>query len=415
MPDGGDAIQVRVLDRISDVPAAEWDACAGPDDPFVSHAFLHALEASGSVASSTGWMPRHLAITGPDGTLAAAMPLYAKSHSYGEYMFDWGWADAYERAGGRYYPKLESQVPFTPVTGPRLLVRPQPDGADGEARLRGALIGAAEGLAEQYGIATVHVIFPNREDWEALGEAGWLRRTGVQFHWRNRGYATFDDFLADLASRKRKAIKKERRVASEAGIRLHRLTGDAIRPEHWDAFFNFYRNTSDRKWGSAYLTRDFFHRLGELMPDRVMLVMGEPQGAPGHWVCGALNLIGGDTLYGRNWGCSRHVDFLHFEACYYQAIEFAIERGLKAVEAGAQGEHKIQRGYLPAATYGAYLIRDKGLEDAIQDFLQRERIQNEGERRYLAEHSPYRKDLALEFDKELGEDPALTGVPMRFR
>ncbi len=387
MPDGTDinlAEEVSVLPAIAAVTAAEWDACAGADNPFLSHDFLHALEESGSVRTETGWLPRHLAVTDRDGRLAAAMPLYLKGHSRGEYVFDWGWADAYERAGGRYYPKLLSAVPFTPVTGPRMLVRPDIDRTRAEEVLAGGIVA----LMNQLNVATAHVNFLTASEWERLGSFGFLQRTGLQYHWRNDGYATFDDFLAALSSRKRKAIRKERRQVADSDLTIRRLVGREIEERHWDAFFHFYMDTSDRKWGSPYLNRTFFSLLGERMAERVMLVVAERDGRP---VAGALNLIGTDTLFGRNWGCIEDYRFLHFEACYYQAIDFAIERGLTTVEAGAQGQHKIQRGYLPVETYSAHLILDDGFRDAVDDFLQREKRQVAHEKALLLEESPFRQ------------------------
>jgi predicted N-acyltransferase len=379
------AHKVRVLDGLHAIEPAAWDACAGPENPFLSHAFLSALEESGSVAADTGWLPRHLIVEDEaGGPPLAAAPLYLKGHSYGEYVFDHGWADAYERAGGQYYPKLLSAVPFTPVPGPRLMLRP---GAPESAR--GALIAAMVQLAERDNISSVHVTFPQADDYAALGAAGFLQRVGVQFHWHNRGYRDFDGFLASLSSRKRKMIRKERAAALSGGITVHALTGSAIEPRHWDAFFRFYMNTSDRKWGSAYLNREFFDLLGGRLADRVLLVMAEKNG---RLVGGALNLIGTDTLYGRNWGCVGDFPFLHFECCYYQAIEFAIARGLVRVEAGAQGPHKLQRGYLPVETWSAHWICNAGFRRAVEDFLGRERRMKDREIGMLEEHSPYRHE-----------------------
>lgn len=390
MPDGTDiqcelAEEVSVLPAISAVSAPEWDACAGPENPFLSHDFLNALEESGSVRAQTGWLPRHLAVNDRDGRIAAAMPLYLKGHSQGEYVFDWGWADAYERAGGRYYPKLLSAVPFTPVTGPRLLVRPDID----RARAQEILAGGIVALMNQLNVTTAHVNFVPKGDWDRLGEFGFLQRMGLQYHWHNDGYASFDAFLEALSSRKRKAIRKERRQVAETDLTIRRLVGKDIEERHWDAFFAFYMDTSDRKWGSPYLNRTFFSLLGERMAERVLLVMAERDGRP---VAGALNLIGSDTLFGRNWGCTEEYKFLHFEACYYQAIDFAIERGMAKVEAGAQGQHKIQRGYLPVETYSNHLILDDGFRDAVEDFLVRERRQIAHEKALLLEESPFRKD-----------------------
>ena len=384
MPDGGDPTTVRVVSRIAEIPAAEWDACAGPDNPFTGHAFLDALEQSGSATAAEGWLPQHLAIEDGAGRLVGAAPLYLKSHSYGEYVFDWGWASAYERAGGRYYPKLQCAVPFTPVTGPRLLLRP---GAP--ASVRDALIAAMVELTRRHKASSVHVTFPTREEWDRLAEAGFLQRTGQQFHWENRGYRDFDDFLDALSSRKRKTIRKERRDALGGGVEIRMLTGKAIETRHWDAFFRCYIATGNRKWGSPYLTRRFFDLIGERMAERILLVMAEHNG---RFVAGALNFIGKDTLYGRNWGAVAEFPFLHFEACYYRAIDFAIEHGLQRVEAGAQGPHKIQRGYLPTPTYSAHWIRDPGLRSAVADFLARERVAVECEMAGLGELSPFRQE-----------------------
>ncbi len=386
MPDGREPATVKVLDSLGEVPAAQWDACAGAGDPFLSHAFLSALEESGSVSARSGWLPRHLVVEDGAGTVIAAAPMYLKSHSYGEYVFDWSWADAYERAGGRYYPKLQSAVPFTPVSGRRLLVRPGAD-AGTEAELADVLAAAMVTLGERLGVSSVHVNFPTESEWRRLGDHGFLLRTGQQYHWRNRGYERFDDFLGSLSSRKRKAIRRERRAVADQGIVLSTLTGDAIAERHWDAFYGFYRGTSDRKWGSAYLTRTFFSLIGESMPWNVVLVLAE---AGGRTVGGALNLIGGDTLYGRYWGCAEEYRFLHFEACYYRAIDFAIARNLKWVEAGAQGPHKIQRGYLPRRTYSAHWIADAEFRRVIERYLAEERAAVEVEMELLGQRSPFR-------------------------
>ncbi|WP_448207729.1 GNAT family N-acetyltransferase [Azospirillum sp. sgz302134] len=389
MPDGSDSITVKVLTGVGQADPQQWDACAGLDSPFLSHAFLLALEESGSATRRSGWQPTHLAALDATGRMVGAVPMYLKSHSYGEYVFDHSWAHAYERAGGRYYPKLQVAVPFTPVPGPRLLVRPDVLGPDGGDVVYAALIQAMEEVARRYGVSSVHVTFPTEADWTRLGEAGWLLREGVQYHWENRGYASFDDFLGTLNSRKRKAIRKERREVAESGVRLHALTGADLKTEHWDAFHRFYMDTADRKWGGGYLNRAFFRLLGETMADRVMLVMCEDGG---DWVAGALNLIGTEALYGRNWGSDGRYRFLHFEACYYRALDFAIERGLKRVEAGAQGEHKIQRGYLPVPTYSAHWVADAGFRRALDDFLTRERAAMAAEREALMDLSPYRRE-----------------------
>jgi len=370
--DGSGRLSVKVVERLSKIRAADWDECAGSDNPFVSHAFLDALEESNSACAETGWLPQHLALEDGNGKLLGAAPMYLKSHSYGEYVFDHGWAEAYERAGGRYYPKLQVAVPFTPVTGNRLLIRP---GAPADAaRL---LAAAMVEIAKRAKVSSLHVTFPTKVEYDLFAEAGFLQRLGRQFHWENQGYKSFDDFLGALNARKRKQIKRERREAND-GVEIETLNGAAIKARHWDAFFRFYTSTSDKKWGAAYLTREFFDLLGQRMGERVVLVMAK---MAGRYVAGALNLMGGDTLYGRNWGCLSEVPFLHFEACYYRAIDFAIARGLKRVEAGAQGSHKIQRGYLPVPTYSAHWIRDPGFAKAVEDFLKRERraVENEME------------------------------------
>ncbi|MBT4891147.1 MAG: N-acetyltransferase [Rhodospirillales bacterium] len=385
MPDGSEITEIKILNAIGHIPAKQWDACARDSNPTVSHAFLSALEDSGSVGGDAGWLPQHLAVFDESGMLAAAAPMYLKSHSYGEYVFDWGWADAFERAGGRYYPKLQSSVPFTPVTGPRLLVRPGVD-----QKYADALIGGMTQVCEQLGVSSIHVTFPTEVEWQRFGDRGFLQRTGEQFHWLNDGYTSFDDFLSRLSSRKRKNIRKEREKVSKLGLRFEALSGADLNEQSWDAFYGFYCNTSDRKWGQTYLSREFFTLLGERMAERTLLFMVYEDEHP---VAGALNLVGRDALYGRNWGCSEHHKFLHFECCYYQAIDYAITHGLSRVEAGAQGPHKLQRGYLPTKTYSAHWIRDRGLRDAIERYLVSERIQIEDEIEILTEHSPFRKQV----------------------
>ena len=384
MNDSGGTVTIRVHAAIAEIPAAAWDACAGDVNPTVSHTLLNAMEESGSTTTRTGWTPQHLSLAGPDGQITGVVPLYAKTHSYGEYIFDYGWADAYERAGGRYYPKLLSAVPFTPVPGPRLLLHPS---APAEAREH--LVAGMVEFTKRRRISSLHVNFPDPAEAEALTEAGFLQRLGQQFHWINHGYRDFDDFLAALNSRKRKAVKKERREAVARGLEIEVLTGADLKPRHWDAFFEFYLATSDRKWGSAYLNRRFFAMIGERMPEKVVLFMAR-RGA--NYVAGAFNLLGKDTIYGRNWGSYGDYKFLHFECCYYQAIEFAITRGLKRVEAGAQGPHKIQRGYLPVKTFSAHWIVDKGFRRAVDDFLKRERPAVEEEIEGLMQYSPFRKE-----------------------
>lgn len=383
MPDGGDAITVRLVEQIADIDGPAWDACAGATNPFLCHAFLHAVEASGSATADTGWQPQHLIAEDSRGQVVGVVPMYLKSHSYGEYVFDHGWADAYRRAGGRYYPKLQVAVPFTPVTGPRILVGDRDDGA----AIRSALIGALAEVARRRRVSSLHATFCTATDARDFEAGGFLIRTGCQYHWENRGYRSFDDFLAALSHGKRKSIRKERREVAESGVELVQLTGADLTAEHWDAFFRFYIATGNRKWGSPYLTRDFFHRLGASLADRVLLVMARHRS---RWVAGALNLIGGDTLYGRNWGCTADFRFLHFEACYYRALDFAIARGLARVEAGAQGEHKIQRGYLPTPTYSAHWIADQGFRDAVAQFLKRETVLMRQEMAEIAAHSPFK-------------------------
>lgn len=378
--------KLRVHDRIAEIGREAWDACASPTgDPFVSFDFLDACEASGSAVPAQGWAGRHLALEDADGRVTGVMPLWLKGHSQGEYVFDHSWADAYERAGGRYYPKLLGAVPFTPVTGPRFLAHPDAD----VATVREALLQGALTLAERLGVSSLHVNFPTRDDWNAMGEAGLLQRQDMQYVWRNGGYATFDDFLSALSSNRRKTVRRERREA-QAGLDIRTLTGPDIRPEHWDAFFGFYMDTGSRKWGRPYLTRDFFARIGETMADRIALVMAFRDGRP---IAGALNLIGRDALYGRQWGCIEDVPFLHFELCYYRAIDFAIAHGLSRVEAGAQGEHKIARGYLPSPVYSAHFIADPALRGPVADYLERERAAVDAEIKGLTEElSPFRHD-----------------------
>jgi predicted N-acyltransferase len=385
MADGGERLTVRIVEDLSAVPEAAWDACAGADNPFVCHAFLQALEESGSATRETGWLPQHVIIEDEGKRILGAAPMYLKSHSYGEYIFDHGWASGYERAGGRYYPKLLAAVPFTPATGPRLLLHP-----DADPEIRDTLIAAMVEIAKARKVSSLHVNFMPEAEWSALGEAGFVQRIGRQFHWENNGYKSFDDFLEALNSRKRKQIRRERRDSLEGGIEIETLTGAALKPAHWDVFFRFYMSTSDRKWGSAYLTRKFFTLLHQRMADKVVLIMAR-KGE--RWIGGALNLLGSDTLFGRNWGCNGDYPFLHFEVCYYRALDFAIERGLKRVEAGAQGQHKLQRGYLPSPIYSAHWIRDPGFERAIADFCAREKRAIENEMEELEEGlSPFKRE-----------------------
>jgi hypothetical protein len=378
----------RIVTGMRDIDPAEWNAVANPVgvsfDPFLTWEFLEALEASGAAIPETGWSPCHVVIEDPSKTIIAAMPLYAKTHSQGEFVFDHSWAEAYHRAGGDYFPKLLAAVPFTPVTGRRLLTRPGPD----QARLNNALVSAAIQVAAQNDFSSLHVNFIAPDQAAQLDELGLLIRNDQQFHWRNDGYDSFDAFLAALSSSKRKNLRKERAKA-QAGLTFEHLTGDDIKEEHWDAFFEFYMDTGSRKWGYPYLNRETFTLLGERMAEHILLILACEDGHP---IAGALNLIGSDTLYGRYWGCTATRPFLHFETCYYQAIDFAIENKLAVVEAGAQGGHKLARGYAPVTTYSAHWIAHKGLREAIDDYLARERQAVEHENAYLSERTPFKKD-----------------------
>ncbi len=370
---------VRMAGGVAELPRAEWDACAGTANPFMSWDFLAALERSGSVGAGTGWQPLPMLIDGADGQIAAAAPLYGKTHSQGEYVFDHAWADAWERAGGSYYPKLQIATPFTPVPGPRLLLR--------DTTAAPALIAALEAVTDQHELSSAHATFLSPDQVPLFEAAGWLIREGTQFHWHNEGFGSFDDFLATLASRKRKAIRKERAAAAE-GLTIRHLTGDEIGAREWDAFWTFYQDTGNRKWGRPYLTRSVFPLLSERMGDRLLLILAERDGVP---IAGALNLIGAETLYGRYWGCTEDVPFLHFELCYYQAIDAAIARGLKTVEAGAQGEHKLTRGYAPVPTWSAHYIPNPDFRQAVAEFLVRERAAVEADQAFLERLTPFRK------------------------
>ncbi len=396
MPDDSDRqIEITTLPRLRDIPAAEWDACACPEaadggrpiDPFTTHRFLAALEDSGSVGAGSGWQPHHLIARAGGETIAVA-PLYAKGHSQGEYIFDHNFAHAWQRAGGRYYPKLQSAVPFTPATGRRLLTRP-----GCEATGRAALLQAMAQIAAQNRLSSAHVTFCTEAEAEAGAELGYLHRVTQQFHWVNRGYPGFDAFLADLSSRKRKTIRKERERARAFGGTIHAYTGDALRPEHWDAFWAFYQDTGARKWGTPYLTRNFFARAQETLRDDILLVLAERNGRP---VAGALNLIGRDTLYGRYWGCIEDHPCLHFELCYYQAIDWALAHGLNRVEAGAQGEHKLARGYLPAPVHSLHWFADTGFRDAVARYLEAERAAVDDEIEVLTAYGPFRRPQSEE-------------------
>ncbi len=377
--DPPDPLIARVGGGVASFDAAAWDACAGSSNPFVSHAFLAALETSKSASVRTGWQPVPIAIDAPDGTLAGVLPAYVKSHSQGEYVFDHAWADAWERAGGHYYPKLQIAAPFSPVPGPRVLSR--------DASTARALVAAAEALVDQNGLSSAHATFICTEQLAVFEQADWLIREGTQFHWANAGYASFDDFLNALASRKRKAIRKERAAAVE-GLEIVHLQGPELTEAHWDVFWRFYQDTGARKWGQPYLTRAFFSEVGCTMADQILLILALRDGTP---IAGALNFIGEEALYGRYWGCTEDVPFLHFELCYYQAIDVAIARGLKRVEAGAQGEHKLARGYVPVPTWSAHYIPDLGFRRAISDFLIRERRAVESQMEFLETLAPFKK------------------------
>lgn len=377
---------IEVHHGIEEIPAADWDACAcpawGPRNPFLSHAFLHAAEASGSAVPERGWQAAHIGLKDGNGTLLGVAPAYIKAHSMGEYVFDQSWADAFQRAGGHYYPKLLCAVPFTPATGPRLLTR------ENSSTLRDQLLAGCLEAASQLEVSSMHFNFLTRPEWERLGELGLLKRMDQQFHWHNEGYRSFDDFLAALASKKRKNLKRERREAIANDIEIEWVTGSDLTEDHWDAFYQFYIDTGSRKWGRPYLTRDFFSRISATMADEILLILCR---RAGRYIAGALNFIGSDTLFGRNWGCIEDHRFLHFETCYYQAIEFAISRGLDRVEAGAQGAHKVARGYLPAATYSAHWIAHPGLRDAVAEYLERERHWVSEDIEAVSEHSPFRR------------------------
>lgn len=384
----------RTLETISslhDMGEEAWNALAGtnkggdePYNPFISFAFLTAVEDSGSATDESGWMGSHIVVRGEDGALDAAMPAYLKIHSQGEYVFDHAWADAFERAGGRYYPKLQSSIPFTPASAPKLLVQK----GDDTDILRSLLARGIQAVVEKLQLSSAHVTFVSEAEASILEAQGFLRRNDQQFHWYNDDYASFSDFEAALASRKRKQIRKERREALTNGITIEWICGSDLKEHHWDAFFTFYQDTGQRKWGQPYLTRDFFSLIGERMADDVVLIMAKRDG---NYIAGALNFKGSDALYGRNWGCTEHHPFLHFEVCYYQAIDYAIEHGLSRVEAGAQGSHKLARGYVPAITTSMHFIPHKGFRGAVEDYLASERQQVVFEADYLEQRSPFRK------------------------
>lgn len=383
-----DEFVVRVFPQISGISDTGWNNCANTDaaryNPFVCHAFLSALELSGCATAETGWQPQHLALENSSGELLACMPNYLKSNSFGEYIFDHGWAEAFENAGGNYYPKLQCAVPFTPVQGNRLLAAEGPHHDEYEQLLASAAIQ----LTDQLHASSLHITFLTRGEWDRLGDMGFLKRKAQQFHWQNRGYSTFDDFLQDLSSRKRKMIRRERRDALCNDIEIEWITGPDLKEEHWDHFFDFYEDTGSRKWGMPYLNREFFSLVGEMMADNILLVMCKRNG---NFIGGALNFIGGDTLFGRYWGCREHHNFLHFETCYYQAIDFAIQNDLGFVEAGAQGPHKLSRGYLPQTMYSVHYIPNISFRNAVAEFLQREQYYLELEQNALHSLSPFSK------------------------
>ncbi|MEZ5872297.1 MAG: GNAT family N-acetyltransferase [Nitratireductor sp.] len=395
--------RIRVASSMDEIEAAAWNRLVEPEDgsrlgnPFLLHAFLSALERSGSATAKTGWLAQHLILEDEKGQISGALPCYLKNHSQGEYVFDHGWADALERAGGRYYPKLQCSVPFTPATGPRLLVQ----SGDGEDVRRNALLRGLKLLAERHGVSSAHITFMPHEEWQLAGEAGFLLRTDQQFHWHNEGYGCFEDFLASLSSRKRKNMRKERETAlGQSGITVEWLSGDKLSEPVWDKFFEFYSDTGSRKWGRPYLTREFYSLIGQTMADRIVLMMARREGKH---IAGAINFRSSTTLYGRHWGCVEDHPCLHFEVCYYQAIDYAIRHGLQRVEAGAQGAHKLARGYLPQITHSAHWIGHPGLRNAVADYLEHEREHVLNENEALREHAPFRKDAGLPTDRKESE------------
>ncbi|MDB5585883.1 MAG: N-acetyltransferase [Devosia sp.] len=385
MPDN--SYTATIHNSTAAIPAAVWNSLVPstngkPDNPFLDHAFFLALEQSGCATGKTGWQPQHITIDDADGKPIGLMPLFLKSHSMGEYVFDHGWANALERAGGSYYPKLQCSVPFTPATAPKLLV------PSGDAAIEAALLAAAQQLAIQRDASSVHATFVPEAEADLIESDGWLKRVDTQFHWHNEGFATFDDFLETLSSRKRKTIRRERRDALADGLTIKWLTGSDLMEHHWDAFYDFYEDTGARKWGRPYLNRKFFSLLNQTMADRIVLMLAYDGDTP---IAGAINFLGSDRIFGRNWGAIREVPFLHFELCYYQAIDFAIQHKLQVVEAGAQGEHKLARGYAPASTYSVHWIAHPGLRAAVADFLEQERASVEHQQEMLDQYTPFRK------------------------
>lgn len=402
-PETAGAFRVEVIQRLSELSKEAWDACAvgasqadaedvdsDGRNPFLRWDFLEALESSGSVTANRGWQPLHLAAFSEDRELQGVMPLYLKGHSQGEYVFDHAWADALHRAGGQYYPKLQCSIPFTPVTGERILSRAKTE--EDSTTLRTLLISAAKQLAQDLDASSLHITFPTEAQWQQLGDLDLLQRMDQQFHWRNRNYTCFDDFLSELSSKKRKNIRRERRAVQKSGISIDWVTGSDLTEAHWDFFYRCYLDTGSRKWSSPYLTREFFSRIGERMASQILLVICRKENRE---IAAAINFIGEDALYGRNWGCIEDHEFLHFEACYYQAIDFAIATGLKRVEAGAQGAHKIARGYVPNFTYSAHWIAHQGLRHALEDYLHQERRHVSAHMDVLLDHVPFRKDLEI--------------------
>ena len=378
---------IKVFPDIREIGQSCWDKCAAPKgstfDPFTSYSFLRALEESKSACSESGWSPCHLGLESSSGELLGIVPSYLKSHSQGEYVFDYAWADAFERAGGRYYPKLQISIPFTPATGRRLLVSDRVDSKGLETELAQGLLT----LADRLKASSVHLTFLEKEQWQGLSKLGFLQRTHSQFHWENRDYRSFSEFLDSLASKKRKNIKRERKGAIDSGVVIERITGKEILESHWDAFYKFYLDTANRKWGSAYLTREFFSMVGETMPEHILLIMCKKGG---RYIAGAINFIGSECLYGRNWGCSEDYPYLHFEVCYYQAIDFAIENNLKRVEAGAQGAHKLARGYMPNYTYSSHWIANDSFSEAVSSYLDQERQHVDQEIDFVEKKGPFK-------------------------
>lgn len=383
---------LETVESLSDVGEQAWAGLQGGSkseenfyNPFVSYAFLSALEDSGSAEADTGWIGSHIVVRSAEGTLEAVLPAYLKMHSYGEYVFDHAWADAYERAGGRYYPKLQSSIPFTPASAPKLLTANKTD----DGLLRSLLAQGMQAVVDKLGLSSAHITFVSEDEAQLLEGHDFLTRHDQQFHWYNDGYSNFVDFESALASRKRKQIRKERRAAlSNNGVEIEWLSGGDLSEEHWDAFFAFYQDTGARKWGQPYLTRSFFSLIGERMPDDIVLIMAKRDG---RYIAGALNFKGSDALYGRNWGCTEHHPFLHFEVCYYQAIDYAIAHKLDRVEAGAQGSHKLARGYQPAITTSMHYIPNPGFRRAVSDYLVGEREQVMFDAQYLEQRTPFRK------------------------